>query len=269
MLEAGRRRASQKDLTRLAWNNPKRGHANGNAQMAGKEPTQILIGHTDEHIKARCKKLDLFKPHDFRSVISEARASAKNSDLDQEVMLALKRRNERQLIDLLRRLGIDLSQPDAWQKGFLRLAHDHYGVGRLAWHRPRTNRNAANWKESDNLNLLMEVTRLKATGLSELRAINRIVSNPQTRRLFPYREQPNRSDFHSTVRNKEKRRQAALWRRLQHLKASSTEKAILDQLLGPGWNAQSASECALHALDYPAPAAASVVKIKRPSRQPT
>ena len=241
--------------------------------MARKKPTQILMVPTDDHIKAQCKKLPRFKPHDFRSVVSEARASAKQSDLDQEVMLALKRRNERQSIELLRQLGIDPSQPDAWQKGFLWLAHYHYGVGRLAWHRPRTNRNAANWKESDNLNLLMEVTKLMATGLSELQAINRIVSNPQTRRLFPHREQRDRSDFHSTVKNKEKRRQAALWRRLQYLKASSTEKTILDQLLGPGWNAQSFSERSLHALDhpldYPAPAAKSVMKIKRPSRQST
>jgi hypothetical protein len=234
--------------------------------MTRKERIQILVGHTDQHIKAQCKKLPLFEPHDLRSVISEAQASEADSGPDQAVVLALRRRNQLQLIDLLRRLGIDPSQSDAFKKGFLQLALNHYGVGRLAWHRPRTNRNAAIWTANDDLNLLMEVTRLKAIGLSELQAIQKIASNPQTRRLFPYRQQQDRSDFHSSALKKKKKLQAALWRRLQHLKASSTENSILKQLLGPCRDARGFFVRLLYAFDFPMPLPKSVMKNKRPSQ---
>src|SRR5580704_9886297 len=157
--------------------------------MKRKERIQILAGHTDEHIRAQCKKLTLFEPHDLRSLISEARASETDSGLDQAVVSALRRRNQSKMNDLLRRLGVDPLQPDAWQRGFLQLACRHYGVARLALHHhPRTNRNAATWTNTDDLKLLVEVIRLKAAGKSELQAIKQIASNPKTRQLFPYGE---------------------------------------------------------------------------------
>jgi hypothetical protein len=229
--------------------------------MARKERIRILIGHTDEHIKAQCKKLLLFEPHDLRSLISEARGGG-DTGLEQAVVLAFNERNQRQTVDLLRRLGIDPSQPDVWQKGFLR--YYHYGVGRLAWQPLRTNRKAATWTPSNDLNLIMEVTKLKADGFSEPKAIKRILSDPRTRRLFPYREQKNRAGSDYSSKYEVKKREAALWRRLQYLKASSAWNSILDQLLGPGWNAKSSSESALYALDSPIYSPKEVMKNRRP-----
>ena len=232
--------------------------------MARKERVRILVGHTDEHIKAQCKKLLLFEPHDLRSLISEARAGGGDTGLEQGVVSALKERNQRQMVDLLCRLGIDPSQPDSWQKGFLRLAYYHYGIGRLAWQPLRTNRRAATWTPCDDLNFIMEVTKLKANGSSELKAIKRILSDPRTRELFPYRGQKNRAGSDYSSKYEVKRREAALWRRLQYLKASSNWNSVLDQLLGPGWNAQSSSERALYALDSPIYSPKKVMKNRRP-----
>jgi hypothetical protein len=215
---------------------------------------------------AKRKGLPKFEPHDLRSIINKARSSADQSGIDEAVVLEIRRRNQRQMLDLLRGLGINPSQPDAYQKGFYWLAFYHHGVGHLAWQRSRTNRNAATWTNGDDLNLLVEVIRLKATGLSELEAIKRIASDRRTNKLFPYREQSHRSGSDFSVQKEPKKRRSALRRRLQRLKVSSTENSILNQLLGPGWNAQSNFERLLYAFDFTPPLAGSAVTNKRSSR---
>jgi hypothetical protein len=224
-----------------------------------------VLGHSDERIKAHCKNVRLFEPHDLHSLISEARASGSDSEREISVVLAIKGRNQLQMVDLLRQLGIDPSQSDAWQRGFLRLAYLHYGVGRLALHRARTNKNAATWRASHDLRFLEEVTKLTGTGKSESQAIREIVANPKTRRLFPYGEK-NRTGSHYSVQNEKQRREVALRRRLQHLKRSSNENSILNQLLGTGWNAHGYYERLLYAFDFPTPLSTSIVKNKRPAR---
>jgi len=234
--------------------------------MVRKERMQIVLGHTDEHIKAYCKKVRLFEPHDLRSLISKARASGGDSEREKAVLLAIKERNQLQMVDLLRQLGIDSSQYDAWQRGFLRLACCHYGVGRLALRHARTNRNAVTWRASDDLKLLEEVSKLRAAGKSETQAIKQIVANPKTRRLFPYGEK-NRIRSYYSEQNAKQKREVALRRRLQHLKKSSNENSILDQLLGRGRDAQGVFErLLLYEFDFPAPLPGEVVKNERSSR---
>jgi hypothetical protein len=109
------------------------------------------------------------------------------------------------MVDLLRQLGIDSSQSDAWQREFLRLACCHYGVGRLALHHARTNKNALTWRASDDLRLLEEVTKLMGADKSETQAIKQIGANPKTRRLFPYGEK-NRTKSYYSVQKKSKAR---------------------------------------------------------------
>ena len=58
--------------------------------MARKERVRILVGHTDEHIKAHCKKVRLFETHDLRSLISEARASGGDSEREKAVLWQLR-----------------------------------------------------------------------------------------------------------------------------------------------------------------------------------
>ena len=126
-------------------------------------------------LNATRKRLPKFKPHDLQPILNAARAVEGQSWSDHAV-LEIRRRNQKQMADLLRRLGVDPSQPDAWQRGFFLLAFYHHGVGNLTWRIPRTNKDAATWTNAADLNLLREVTTLMAAaGISELQAIKRII----------------------------------------------------------------------------------------------
>jgi hypothetical protein len=75
---------------------------------------RIVLFPNDQSTKARRKRLAVFEPHDLRSLISEAK---EKSD-DFADLRALRRRNELQMKELLKRLGLDPTLPDAWQRGF-------------------------------------------------------------------------------------------------------------------------------------------------------
>ena len=124
------------------------------------------------------------------------------------VLAALRRRNEVQMQKLLRGLGVDPSRPDAWKRGFFLLAYYHHGVGHLAWHPRRTNRNAAKWTRAQDLELLRQVIMLTRDGLSQRRAIAKVAADPRKMRLFPYRENKSRYFPKGTQRG---RREATLW----------------------------------------------------------
>ena len=102
----------------------------------------ILLLPEDQRFRAKRKKLPVFKPLDLRSLVREAK---KSGDSKVAVLQEFRRRNEMQMAKLLHCLGLDRSQPDAWQKGFFLLAHYYHGVGHIAWYQRRTNRNAATW----------------------------------------------------------------------------------------------------------------------------
>jgi Tripartite tricarboxylate transporter family receptor len=87
--------------------------------------------------------------------------------------------------ELLRCLGIDASKADAWQRGFFRLGNLHHGVGQFAWYPRRTNKNASTWTSDHDLALLREVMILRQQGLSERRAVKKLVADPKKRELFP------------------------------------------------------------------------------------
>ena len=121
-----------------------------------------IVQHPDPRkLNATRKRLPKFNPHDLQPILNAARAVEGQSWSDHAV-LEIRRRNQKQMADLLRRLGVDPSQPDAWQRGFFVLAFYHHGVGNLTWRIPRTNRNAATWTNAADLNLLREVTTLMA-----------------------------------------------------------------------------------------------------------
>jgi hypothetical protein len=178
----------------------------------------------DQQIAAIRKKLPIYKPHDLRSLLAEAKANQNPDGDDIGLAAAFLRRNGVQMEDLLRRLGIDPSQPNAWQQG-CQLAVCHHRVGHVAWYPRRTNRNAARWTPDHDYELLREVTVLKAKGLSERRAIAKIAADPKSRKLFPYREQEGR---HSPKGTQQERREAALWARHQKLIQSTRGRSLLD-----------------------------------------
>jgi hypothetical protein len=79
-----------------------------------KQRKRILLFPNGQSIKARRKRLPVFEPHDLRSLTSEAKG--KSDDFAD--LRALRRRNELQMKELLERLGLDPTLPDAWQRGF-------------------------------------------------------------------------------------------------------------------------------------------------------
>ena len=213
------------------------------ARNSSSKRSKISLFSTDEQIKARRSRLPKFEAHDLRSIIDEAKASGKE-DLEIAFVLALRRRNDEQMKELLRCLGIEPSKPDAWQRGFFRLANLHHGVSRLAWYPRRTNRNASTWTSDHDLALLREVMMLRQEGLSERRAVKKLVTDPKKRELFPYRQKG-----HFATTRELRNREAALWARLQKLNASARGKSLLDFMLGTRRESLSSIERALHDLD--------------------
>ena len=134
--------------------------------------SKISLFPKDHEVKSARRKLPVFDPHDLRSLISEAKKNDK-ADVDSAVLFAFRHRNDAQMKELLKRLGVDPSRPDAWERGFFHLAFLHHGVGHLAWYPRRTNRRAATWTPTHDLALLREVFLLRQGGLSERAAVPR------------------------------------------------------------------------------------------------
>jgi hypothetical protein len=176
-------------------------------------------------------------------LISEAKGNDK-TDVDTAFFFAFRRRNDAQMNELLRRLGVDPSRPDAWERGFFHLAFLHHGVGHLTWNPRRTNRNSATWTPTHDLALLREVFVLRQKGLSERAAVGKLASDRKNRQQFPYR----RKGYFSTADEPQKR-EAALWARLQKIKASTRGTSILDLLVGVSQDGLSSIERRLYELD--------------------
>jgi hypothetical protein len=214
------------------------------AAKARKQRSKILLFPKDHELKSARRQLRRFDQHDLRSLITEAKTNDK-ADVDTAFLLAFRRRNETQMKHLLRRLGVDPSSSDAWERGFFHLASLHHGVGHLAWYPHRTNRNSATWTPTHDLALLREVIVLRQKGLSERRAVKKLAADPKKRELFPYRRQGYRF---STVEEPQKRK-AALWARLQKVKASARGKSIVNLLVSISQGGLSSIERMLYELD--------------------
>jgi hypothetical protein len=205
--------------------------------------SKISLFPKDHEVKSARRKLPIFDSHDLRSLITEAKTSDE-TDFDSAFLLAFRRRNSAQMKDLLRRLGVDPSRADAWERGFLHLAFLHHGVGHLAWYPRRTNRNSASWTPTHDLALLREVILLRQKGLSERAAVKKLASDRKKSQQFPYRKK----GYFSTA-DEPKKREAALWARLQKLKASTRGTSIVDLLVGVSHDGLSSIERRLYELD--------------------
>jgi hypothetical protein len=195
-----------------------------------KSRSKILLSPDDQQRKAKRRELPVFEAHDLRTLIKEAKASP--NDGANAFLLAFRRRNAAQMNELLRHLGVNPSQPDAGIKGFFLLAYYHHGVGRLAWNPRRTNKNAPTWTAEHDFMLIREVAILNGQGLSDRAAIAKLAGDLKKRQLFPYREQKGR---HFPKGNELKRREDALWSRLQKLRKSARGRSLFDWRHSPGW----------------------------------
>jgi hypothetical protein len=226
------------------------------AAKARKQRSKISLFPKDHEVESARRKLPVFDPQDLRSLINEAKTND-NADVDTAFLLAFRRRNDTQMKELLRRLGVDPSRSDAWERGFFHLALLHHGVGHLAWHPRRTNRNSATWTPTHDLALLREVVVLRQSGLSERAAVRELASDPKKCQQFPYRQK----GYFSTADQRQKRG-AALRARLESLKASARGNSIVDLLIGVSQDGLSSIERRLYELDSP-----KMVKIKRRSKK--
>jgi hypothetical protein len=174
-----------------------------------KKSSKLSIFPSDQRLLEMRNKLPEFAPHDVQSLIEEARGN------NEEELYVYRRRTVSQLNELLKFMSIDPSRSDAHSRGFFRLAQMCCGTGRLASYRNRTNRSAATWTFNHDMNLLREVTILQGKGFTQRGAVKKLVADKSKRRLFPYREHRRVS-----AAGEQQRREAALWARLQKLKAS-------------------------------------------------
>lgn len=191
---------------------------------AQKKRDTVLLLPPREDLRRAQKRLPEFKPLDFRALVASAREQ-NELGVGNAFIAEYRRCSSEQAMSLLGHFGIDPADPKAWEKAFYRLATYERGLGHIAWSPQRTNKNAARWTNDHDLNLIREVTILTAKGVSERKAISQIAHDQGKRKLFPYRPQRAGLERKGTVT---KRYEAALWRRLQHLKAS----ASLDSLFG-------------------------------------
>ena len=227
---------------------------------ARRRQSKISLLPKDHEVKSALRKLPVFDPHDLRSLISEAKANDR-ADVHTAFLFAFRRRNEAQMTDLLRRLGVDPSRVDAWERGFFHLAALHHGVGHLAWYPRRINRNSATWTPEHDLALAREVFLLRQAGLSERAAVRKLATDPKKRQLFPYRMHGYRF---STDEDPQKR-EAALWARWQKVKTPAHGRSIVDLLWGVSRSGLNSIERMLYELDISS--LLEPVKIKGRSKQ--
>ena len=107
-----------------------------------------------KELRERRNRLPKFKPLELDELAKRSRADDDLGDDFGRLVRILQRETDRQMFELLRRFGIDVAQPDAWRKGFFRLACYHHGVGRFGYYRPKKHRNAATWTTDQDLTLL-------------------------------------------------------------------------------------------------------------------
>jgi hypothetical protein len=141
-----------------------------------------------EEFRAFRSRLPKFKPQDFRKLAEAARAETAAVNEEAAFVSALRSENEKQIARLLRLLGLSPTSPDR-RLAFLLLATVHHGVGQIEWRRRRPSRNAATWGSEHDLALYQEMSALKARGLSERKAIEKLAADRGQRQLFPYKAQ--------------------------------------------------------------------------------
>jgi hypothetical protein len=220
---------------------------------ARRKSPHILYPSTRQQIESVQKKLPTFNPRDLRSLVNAAK-KAELGNVNKAFTNEYEARVHEQETELLRGLGINPGEPNAWREAFRLLATYDRGLGQISWTPQRSNKgNASRWTNDHNLNLLREVTILKGSGLSEREAIKRLARDKSKRALFPYRPQRSGDE---TQAAELKRYEAALRQQIQHLKAKSNLDSIFRVLAGAYRGNLSAIEQVLaqyddaHTIDY-------------------
>lgn len=204
-----------------------------------KRGNRILLLPRPGEIELLKRRWLRFQPHNLRKLSDEVDPGiADPGSRDSALLEIMRRKNRDQLHRLLQSMGMDPSSPNVWERAFFLLAYLHHGVGHIAL-RPR-NKNAVKWGAEHDLMLSSEVRKLKAQGLSERAAIERLARDRLKRKLFPY-------GAHVKSAGSNKQRAAALRARLQKIKKFTIQDALLGGMRSPPSN----TEWLLMCLDAP------------------
>src|ERR1700722_19882093 len=102
--------------------------------MPRKRDEVILIGSPDRQLNASLKKIRKYRPFKLLTILKMAEDRVgKDGNVDGAIVSIIREKTHDQLMSTLRALSIDPDAPHAWEKGFVRLAYQVYGVGRFAW----------------------------------------------------------------------------------------------------------------------------------------
>ncbi|MGD0148596.1 MAG: hypothetical protein ABSB77_08430 [Xanthobacteraceae bacterium] len=81
-----------------------------------------IVFPDSEQLKARRKSLPKFKPLELDELAKRPRADDDPEDDFARLTRTLQQENNRRMVVLLRHMGVDVAQPDAWHRGFFLLA---------------------------------------------------------------------------------------------------------------------------------------------------
>lgn len=135
---------------------------------------------------------DPFSPMDLRQLINQARQEDP-SNVDETLRKIVDERTAKQLDTLLRRLGLEPTDPDKHSSAFVILAMALCGVGQVAWTpaAPQT----GSWTHQHESTLFWLVRSLcEDEKLTERAAVKKIADDAFLHRLFPYQPRELKRD---------------------------------------------------------------------------
>jgi hypothetical protein len=198
------------------------------SRETAKSPIQLIpsIGWREVQVS----RLSQFEAHKLADILQEAEATSGQKDFNVDAILNLRRRNDRQLEQLLQELHVDPADPDAWQKAFFLLAAIHHGVGGLSMTRKRQkNKNAAKWTPEQDLIFYQMMQVLLLDGRSERDAVRTIATEKARWEKFPNGGQNRPS---STSDEPSKREKAFRARWIKIIKLAPPPGTLMRALVG-------------------------------------
>jgi hypothetical protein len=139
------------------------------------------------------RKIPKFKPHNFSSLTREAEAEGPQATID-TIFRVYGLRTWDQIFHLLKSLGCDPSDPDAFKIGFRQLAMRDYGAGQIAFSPRRTNKNATNWTPAHDYSAMTNQRSGQVSAACDGTPV-RSEHNPTTASWLAVTQFNNRKDF--------------------------------------------------------------------------
>lgn len=176
---------------------------------------------------ALSSKLCEFPPHDLNELCPNDERMPSDLSGYESVVSEYRRRNDQQLAELVRSLGLNLADPNVWQKAFFKLAMFYCGVGHLSWKPPRgSNRRAAKWTSEQDQLLYREMLKRIVDGKEDTEAAEEIANTAEIWQQLP---QSNGTRFETPSHS---RRAGNFRKRWSRLKKTAPPDGLLRAIVG-------------------------------------